>query len=345
MKFQPGDKVKFLNEKGGGIVTRIIDSATVEVAIEEGFDVPVKITDIIKVAPQDASGKLFDVEYKIERTGMDHQQQQPQKTLKRPGSFSAGDRPAGIFLAIKPHDQKMLISGYVDILLINHTDHDTLYNIFKKVHGGFEGADYGSIGPHESALLDTCDRKSMEAWTEGQLQMMFHVTQGEEIIKPLDIHYKIKTGKLVSEDQYVRTSFTDGRIFALQLHLLPVPGSEEAKKPVQVKPQTDKALIEKHRIEEGFAEVDLHIEALVENLKGLNPDQMINIQLDYLKRTLESAIAAGYQRVIFIHGVGAGILKIEIRKILDSYEFIEYFDASIARYGIGATEVIIHKKR
>jgi len=60
---------------------------------------------------------------------------------------------------------------------------------------------------------------------------------------------------------------------------------------------------------------------------------------------MENAIAENYERVIFIHGVGAGILKLEVSKILEQYTFLEYFDASIAKYGIGATEVLIHKEK
>jgi len=345
MKFQPGDKVKFLNEVGGGVVTRIIDSATVEVAIEEGFDVPIKITDLIKVASTDASGKLFDVDYKVvSHIVQDLKAQQPYFT-ETTNSFNASDRPEGIYIAIKPHDQKMLIAGYVDVMIINHTPYDALYNIYQKVHGAYTGADYGSIGPRALAVVDTCERQSIEPWLEGLLQVMFHMPQPDEVIKPLEIPYKIRGNKLISEDQYVKTSFIDGRIFALQLFQLPGEDVSSSLKPVQVKAIADKALIEKHRVDDGFAEVDLHIQALVDDLKRLDPQQIITIQLDYLKKCLESAIVANFHKVIFIHGVGAGILKIEIRKILDEYEFVEYYDASIAKYGIGATEVLIHKKR
>ena len=41
MNFKPGDKVRFLNTKGGGTVTKIINSFMVAVAIEDGLIVPV----------------------------------------------------------------------------------------------------------------------------------------------------------------------------------------------------------------------------------------------------------------------------------------------------------------
>lgn len=42
-----GDKVKFLNETGGGVITKFIDPETVLVRIEDGFEVPVKRKGLI----------------------------------------------------------------------------------------------------------------------------------------------------------------------------------------------------------------------------------------------------------------------------------------------------------
>ena len=46
-KFQVGDKVNFLNATGGGTVKRIIDTRMVEVTIEDGFDIPVLMSDLV----------------------------------------------------------------------------------------------------------------------------------------------------------------------------------------------------------------------------------------------------------------------------------------------------------
>ena len=46
-KFQIGDKVNFLNATGGGTVKRIIDTRMVEVTIEDGFDIPVLMSDLV----------------------------------------------------------------------------------------------------------------------------------------------------------------------------------------------------------------------------------------------------------------------------------------------------------
>lgn len=49
MKFKVGDKVKFLNEQGGGVITKIINSKMVNIAIEDGFEIPTLINELIKI--------------------------------------------------------------------------------------------------------------------------------------------------------------------------------------------------------------------------------------------------------------------------------------------------------
>ncbi len=88
-------------------------------------------------------------------------------------------------------------------------------------------------------------------------------------------------------------------------------------------------------------EVDLHIHELVDSYKHLTNSQMLAIQMSHCRQKLEEAIAAKVRKVYFIHGVGNGVLKTEVRKFLDSYTRIEYYDAPYRMFGFGATEVII----
>ncbi|NJM15457.1 MAG: preprotein translocase subunit YajC [Bacteroidales bacterium] len=47
MKFEKGDRVKFLSDTGGGKVAKIVDDNTVLVLIDDGFEIPVKKSEII----------------------------------------------------------------------------------------------------------------------------------------------------------------------------------------------------------------------------------------------------------------------------------------------------------
>ena len=49
MEYQVGDKVSFLNEKHDGVVSKIVNSTQVEVATDDGFDVPVLSKELVLV--------------------------------------------------------------------------------------------------------------------------------------------------------------------------------------------------------------------------------------------------------------------------------------------------------
>ena len=53
-------------------------------------------------------------------------------------------------------------------------------------------------------------------------------------------------------------------------------------------------------------EIDLHIHQLIPKFKGLDNYEILNIQLDTVKRQLEFAFSKKIQRIVFIHGVGEG---------------------------------------
>ncbi|MGI9545957.1 MAG: Smr/MutS family protein, partial [Flavobacteriaceae bacterium] len=92
-------------------------------------------------------------------------------------------------------------------------------------------------------------------------------------------------------------------------------------------------------------EVDLHIDKLVERPDRMSTYDVLDHQLETARRQLEFAQKKGISRVIFIHGVGEGILKTELQFLFKNYSNIQYRDASFRKYGLGATEVlIIHKK-
>lgn len=90
-------------------------------------------------------------------------------------------------------------------------------------------------------------------------------------------------------------------------------------------------------------EVDLHIHQLTNQYKGLSNYDMLTLQLDTAKRQLEFAISKRIQKVVFIHGVGAGVLKEELKYLFGRYDNVSFYDADYQKYGLGATEVYIYQ--
>ncbi|PNQ72374.1 DNA mismatch repair protein MutS [Hanstruepera neustonica] len=89
-------------------------------------------------------------------------------------------------------------------------------------------------------------------------------------------------------------------------------------------------------------EVDLHIHQLTDK-KHLSNHDMLNLQIDTARRQLEFAINRRIQKVVFIHGVGEGVLRAELEYLFGRYNNVRYYDANYQKYGLGATEVYIYQ--
>ena len=88
-------------------------------------------------------------------------------------------------------------------------------------------------------------------------------------------------------------------------------------------------------------EVDLHIHKLVKSTKAMSNYDMLTLQLDTAKRQLDFAIHKRIPKVVFIHGVGEGVLKEELKYMFRRYDNLKVSEADYKKYGLGALEVYI----
>lgn len=87
-------------------------------------------------------------------------------------------------------------------------------------------------------------------------------------------------------------------------------------------------------------ELDLHIENLVTEWRGLKNIAILAIQLNEFQRYLDLAILHHQHTMIVIHGLGRGKLKEEIHTILKQTPDVDRFvNEYHPRYGYGATEI------
>lgn len=90
-------------------------------------------------------------------------------------------------------------------------------------------------------------------------------------------------------------------------------------------------------------EVDLHIHQITTSHRHMNNFDMLNLQLDTARHKLEFAIRKRIQKVVFIHGVGEGVLKTELEYLFGRYNNVKFYPADYQKYGLGATEIYIYQ--
>ena len=96
----------------------------------------------------------------------------------------------------------------------------------------------------------------------------------------------------------------------------------------------------KYRLE-GVLEIDLHLEKLVEFPGKLEDWQRLHTQMQHVKNALSAAKNKNIRRIVFIHGVGTGVLKTELHNYMATFDNLTIKEADFREYGVGATEVII----
>ena len=91
-------------------------------------------------------------------------------------------------------------------------------------------------------------------------------------------------------------------------------------------------------------EVDLHIEKLVKDHRRLPVHEILEIQLDRAKRSIDLAIQKKIPKLVLIHGVGQGVLKAELNFLIGRYEGLRQEPADYQNYGQGATLIHVSQK-
>jgi len=113
------------------------------------------------------------------------------------------------------------------------------------------------------------------------------------------------------------------------------------------KPSRGKTILKKNRSvahNRGMKkEVDLHVKG---SYSGTNKLTTIELQIIRFRSELDAAIKTGCKEITFIHGLGLGILKKEIRQVVsENYPGCTCQDAPFSRYGVdGATLIVIGKR-
>jgi hypothetical protein len=362
MKFKPGDKVRFLNTTGGGTIVKVINEFMVSVSIEDGFEIPTLTNELVAIEPAGASGDLFL--NKNERRDELPVKVEPEPELTEPDRIShivqrgnGSEAPTGIYLAWAPQDQQRLLSGTIDVYLVNNTSSDILYSFFlKNSEGNFSGIDYGSVPSGSKLVLESIVRDDIGMWSNGVVQVIFFADENEKVLMPVSATFRIKGSIFYQEGSYHETRFLANQkaiVYTVcELNRVPstyeqVLNEKENREPLpaaaeRFRPET---AIDQHRTAPGEAEVDLHISVLRQEYSNLSAHEILTIQMGYFERMLGSAIAFKFTRVVFIHGIGNGTLKQAIIQRLAEYEDIEFRSASFAKYGNGAIELIIHRNQ
>ena len=244
----------------------------------------------------------------------------------------------------------------IEVWLINDSRFSVLYTFLQKDGTSYINLKTGHVESDTRVFISEFSREQVNAFITLRLQALFFMKGIYEPAAPSEAEYKIDPVAVYSDRMLAVNDFFDDN--AMIVPLISDRYESEVKKIEEQKtghltsqkkdgPSSSRTGREKPEtnINEPFTEeVDLHIEELVENHSALSGREVLDIQMARFTTALEGALRGKTKRIVFIHGIGNGKLKFEIRKTLDKkYSRLKYQDASFKEYGYGATLVFIRR--
>lgn len=357
--FKVGDRVNFLNDKGGGVIRKIIDTRMAEVEIEDGFNVPVLMSELVldfRSQPNRQQQIVDNVQKEIKEKQIIEQETREEARKSELRRFAKGSEEEGVYLAFIPHDQQWLLTGLIDVAVVNNTPADALYSFNLKEDEKYANVDYGSIAPYSKVVVEAISRDDIEHWCDGVVQVVLCQDDIDFVYHPLHAPFSLRTSRFFKDGSFVESGLLGEKAMMICLSTVAaLKGSAtdytKLMKDGVMQPKANKdiikeaALIDRHQTSPGEAVVDLHIGELVDNILGMSSNDIFRVQINYFQKMLDSAIRNDYTKVTFIHGVGNGVLKNAIIEELKNYSNTTNRMASISKFGVGAIDVMILDKR
>lgn len=341
-----GDKVKFLNDVGGGVVTRFLNKNLVMVENYDGFEIPYPILQLLNTSdPELNVGSGSQAKQNIQT------QIAPKIEIEEsPGEIINGKNSPDFYFCFVPADSRNPLAADIKLYLVNDSNFTVLFRYSHINKDGFETVKNGTVQSNSRLLIESIVQNDLSELPEYGFQIIYFQKNENEWREAITKRFKVNPVKF-----YKETSFYPNQLFkksAMVLQITPNIFSTEIDKLTEADFQ--KVVAEKNQepvTEEipqkraaEIVEVDLHINELLDNSTGLSNSDILALQIEKVESEMKLAIQSGVRKIVFIHGIGQGVLKQEVTNILKS-KFRKYYfqDASFKEYGFGATMVILRK--
>jgi hypothetical protein len=330
--YQKGDKVRFLNEVGGGIVKRLRKDGMVLVENEDGFDYPMPPNELVLVESAGFS-KGNSLEKNTERKADDMRVNESNDEKKILLAFTRNTSnnavilhiindtpwffPCAIYTRVQDDEHRLIVQ---DVL-----EPDTKMEV-----GEFPDND-----------LDEVRQLVLQGFFAGdQMKSLHPLVQGK---------VKNKATRLLLSGNYETNEYFSVPALIFDIYNSKTSAPEVIdevlhEKALQDAVDAEKAVRSKKHPSPVIWEEDLHINVLVDSVVGMSNTEILNFQMDYFRKILDKAIVEKVTQVVFIHGIGNGTLKKTLRDAVEKEYRLLFEDASFKEYGFGATKVFPGRK-
>lgn len=345
-----GDKVRFLNSVGGGVVRAFDGKNKVLVEDENGFDFPVLIAECVVVGSDNA---LKENPLPQKETPL--VQQPPVREPKK--EIVIEETPEGerlnVFLAYLPIDPKAMVETGFEAYFINESNYYLFFNYMNRTNNSWSSRYHGIVEPNTKIFLEEFEKSELNGLERVCIQLVAYKKEKPFSLKnAYSVELRLDTVKFYKLHCFMENDFfdEDALIFPVirndvpekQMLVSATEIQEAMLEKKQERPRISSQPARKKKDEAAVVEIDLHIDQLLDTTQGMSASDILNYQMETFHRILKENAEKKGRKIVFIHGKGEGVLRTAIEKELKTrYKSYQFQDASFQEYGFGATMVKI----
>lgn len=361
-----GDKVRFLNEVGGGIVTGFSGKDTVIVRSDDGFDIPMLQKECVVVDTNDYNiAKVHTVTPKPQPAGSARAQksapaggdevsddEKPITFKPRPLERREGE-VLNVKLAFVPIDVKEMSKTAFEAYLVNDSNFYIDFSYLSAQGQAWKLRFRGTAEPNTKVFMEEFGHDALNDMEHVCVQFFAYKEEKTFLLKPAaSVQLRIDGTKFYRLNTFGESDFFPEPALLLDVVSADRPAhtvftdAQAVKEALLSKQQEDRphpAASRKEHKKEGPLEIDLHATELLDTTAGMKPGEILEYQLGVFRRTMDENRGRKGQKIVFIHGKGEGVLRRALlAELRQKYGSCTFQDASFREYGFGATLVIVH---
>ena len=352
VRMKIGDKVRFLNAVGGGIVKGFKNKDVVWVEEEDGFETPALIRECIVIETDKMQAKMPDKPNLLKKEIPVEPPSKPQKEKCEIKELPGKDR-LNIYLAYLPLDIKMIGKCPYEAFLINDSNYYLFFNYMNRQNNAWNSRCTYLIEPNTRLFIEEFSKEHLNELERICVQFIaFKKDKPYSLKNAYSVELRIDGIKF-----YKLHSFRENDFFEDEALIYPLVVNERPERELLISASDiQEAIAQKSKADSSYhqpvpvkkektpsiIEVDLHILQLLDSTAGMSNTDILTVQLDKFRQTMEENKNKKGQKIVFIHGKGEGVLRSAILSELKlKYKNFPVQDASFKEYGFGATMVTV----
>lgn len=368
-----GDKVRFLNEIGGGRVAGFRGKDIVLVEDEDGFEIPMLMSEVVVVETDDYNiAKVNTSDTKDVKAGVkklpgsanvagrvysdeDYDPSERPITFKAKPVERSGGNLMNVYLAfVESDNQKGIESNDMrfDAYVVNDCNYRLSLQYLCAEGANWQVRYEAFVEPNTKQFVETFKRSELSSMEHLCIQFVASKQDKPFALKPaMSVQLRLDPVKF-----YKMNTFRESPFFRVPALVMDVVRDDRPARGVFVSadelkeallPKAAESAREKREVssparrEKGDTlEVDLHADALLDDLTGLSSSDILKRQMEEFHRVMDENCKRSGRKIVFIHGKGDGVLRKNILQDLKyRYKMCTWQDASFQEYGYGATLV------